>query len=89
LFTSVSASAGASISDVGGWGDLAGSGAGLRLDGGSTPIFINTGSFNAGLDTVNALNFSVGGVIGFTGTKTTGSCTFTIQGGIITNVTGC
>jgi len=38
---------------------------------------------------LNASSFSVGGVAGFTGTKTAGSCVLTISGGIITNVTGC
>jgi hypothetical protein len=33
--------------------------------------------------------FGFNGTPGFTGTKIAGSCTFTIQGGIITNVTGC
>lgn len=33
--------------------------------------------------------FSFNGTSGFTGTKVAGSCTLTIQGGIITNVTGC
>jgi hypothetical protein len=33
--------------------------------------------------------FSAHGTSGFTGTKTAGPCVFTIQGGIITNVTGC
>lgn len=37
----------------------------------------------------NATGFAVNGVVGFTGTKTSGSCTFVIKGGIITNVTGC
>ncbi len=39
--------------------------------------------------TVNASGYSVSGTAGFTGTKTAGSCVFTINGGIITNVTGC
>jgi subtilisin family serine protease len=38
---------------------------------------------------VGAGSFNSGGTAGFTGTKTAGSCTFTIQGGIITNVSGC
>jgi hypothetical protein len=33
--------------------------------------------------------FKFNGTAGFTGTKTAGSCLMTIQGGIITNVTGC
>jgi len=40
--------------------------------------------------TINANTaYYVGGVIGYTGTKTAGACTLTISGGIITNVTGC
>ena len=35
------------------------------------------------------LIFNINGATGFTGTKTAGSCTLTITGGIITNVTGC
>jgi hypothetical protein len=38
---------------------------------------------------VNTLGYSFNGVAGFTGTKTAGTCVFTIQGGIITKVTGC
>jgi len=38
---------------------------------------------------VNTLGYSFNGVAGFTGTKTVGTCVFTIQGGIITKVTGC
>ncbi len=38
---------------------------------------------------VDAPNYSVAGVAGFTGTKTAGSCVLTISSGIITNVTGC
>jgi hypothetical protein len=88
-YSSVSTTAGASISEVGGWGDIAGNGAGLRLDGGATSIFKSTGLFNAGSDTINALHFSVNGTVGFTGTKTIGACVFTIQSGIITSITGC
>lgn len=32
---------------------------------------------------------TINGTAGFTGTKTAGSCVFTIQSGVITNVTGC
>jgi hypothetical protein len=39
--------------------------------------------------TLNVAAYKVGGTNGFTGTKTAGSCVFTINGGIITNVTGC
>lgn len=42
---------------------------------------------NAGA--VNATSYKVGGTAGFSGTKTAGACTFTISGGVITNVTGC
>jgi hypothetical protein len=38
---------------------------------------------------VAAPGYSVGGVSGFTGTKTIGSCTLTIHGGLITGVSGC
>ena len=37
----------------------------------------------------SAKGFSANGTPGFTGTKTAGSCILTIEGGIITNVTGC
>jgi hypothetical protein len=37
----------------------------------------------------SVLGFQFNGTAGFTGTKTAGTCVFTIQGGIITNVTGC
>ena len=33
--------------------------------------------------------FKMGGAVGFTGTKTAGTCVLQISGGIITNVTGC
>jgi|HubBroStandDraft_6_1064221.scaffolds.fasta_scaffold99329_1 hypothetical protein len=40
--------------------------------------------------TVNSVNgFKFNGTSGFTGTKTVGTCALTIQGGIITSVTGC
>lgn len=38
---------------------------------------------------VNAAGYKAAGTAGFSGTKTAGSCTLTISGGIITNVTGC
>ena len=48
---------------------------------------------NLSASTNDAINFngpiSVNGTAGFTGTKTAGSCTFTITNGLITNVTGC
>jgi hypothetical protein len=48
---------------------------------------------NGGLTTQTTVNavggFKFNGAAGYTGTKTMGSCTVTIQGGIITNVTGC
>lgn len=37
----------------------------------------------------NAPSYLVNNVAGYTGTKIAGSCTLTISGGIITNVTGC
>jgi hypothetical protein len=37
----------------------------------------------------NMWGFSVNGVVGYSGTKTAGSCVLTIKGGIITGVTGC
>lgn len=37
----------------------------------------------------NGSGYSVNGTAGYTGTKTAGSCVFTISGGIITAVTGC
>lgn len=45
--------------------------------------FTTSGAFNA------ANGFLFNGTAGFTGTRTVGKCVFTIQGGIITNVTGC
>jgi hypothetical protein len=43
-----------------------------------------------GSSTVDAsAGFKYSGTAGFSGTKTAGSCTLTIQGGIITNVSGC
>lgn len=40
--------------------------------------------------TLNAVNgYKYNGTSGYSGTKTAGSCVLTIQGGIITNVTGC
>lgn len=47
---------------------------------------INTGNYNI---TTSGNTYQYLGVAGFTGTKVAGSCTFTINGGIITNVTGC
>ena len=45
---------------------------------------------NETINTVNAAaGFKFNGTGGFTGTKTAGTCVMTIQGGIITNVTGC
>jgi hypothetical protein len=73
----------------------------INVKGGGTGglCFFNT-SVNSTLSAPRAcitgtggLNISDGikfkGTTGFTGTKTSGSCVFTIQGGIITNVTGC
>jgi hypothetical protein len=45
--------------------------------------FTTSGGFNA----VNGFQFN--GTAGFTGIRTVGTCVFTVQGGIITNVTGC
>jgi hypothetical protein len=42
-----------------------------------------------GVDVQSGLSYNVGGLTGFTGTKTAGACTLTITGGVITNVTGC
>lgn len=41
--------------------------------------------------TVNTLHgpYAIGGVAGFTGTKTAGTCVFTMNGGLVMNVTGC
>jgi hypothetical protein len=54
----------------------------------------NTGSIdmNGGINAVGnigANQFFAASLPGFSGTKVAGSCTFTITGGIITNVTGC
>lgn len=69
--------------------------------GGSTPVnglqgigakvATATGTFTPGnLRTTDANGTEVdSGVVGFNGTKTAGSCVFTIVNGIITNVTGC
>jgi hypothetical protein len=58
--------------------------------------FTPSGTVQGRLDCVgnfHANGYYVGsptaGTAGFTGTKVAGSCVFTIQGGIITNVTGC
>lgn len=48
----------------------------------------STGNFSTS-GTANAVSYKVNGTPGFSGTKTAGSCVFTISGGIITNVTGC
>lgn len=62
------------------------------VSGPSGGEFVNNAS-NAALGSWNNNgNFSFNTVAagnGFTGTKTAGSCTFTINAGIITNVTGC
>jgi hypothetical protein len=60
----------------------------------STVYAVNVGSSGAPVTTVNATtvnaaSYQAAGTAGFTGTKTAGSCVFTIQSGIITNVTGC
>jgi len=48
-----------------------------------------TGNPVAGDLWLNNIGFSQITSTGFTGTKTAGPCTFTIENGIITNVTGC
>lgn len=51
---------------------------------------LNPGGGAASSTTFNAITgFRFNGTSGFTGTKTAGTCVLTIQGGIITNVTGC
>lgn len=42
-----------------------------------------------GVKLPNGYGFTVNGAAGFSGSKTAGSCTFTISGGIITAVAGC
>jgi hypothetical protein len=44
---------------------------------------------SAGMHIPTGTRYRVGTSQGFTGTKTVGTCVFTIIGGIITNVTGC
>jgi len=58
----------------------------LKLDplSGNTSLYQLTAS-----GPVKASQFQIGATVGFSGTKTAGSCTLTINGGIITNVTGC
>jgi hypothetical protein len=58
---------------------------------GSTPIAA-PGTNGISQPDNNTIGITGGGVLstkGFTGTKTAGSCTFTIVSGVITNVTGC
>jgi hypothetical protein len=50
-------------------------------------MFDGTGTL--AVPTINANKYQLGGTPGFTGTKTGAACIFTIQGGLITNVTGC
>jgi hypothetical protein len=57
-----------------------------RCGAGAICVGNGTGGNTSG--TVKASSFYTTGA-GYTGTKTAGSCVFTISGGIITNVTGC
>lgn len=50
--------------------------------------FNSSGTMNPGYVNPSA-GYKINGTAGFTGTKVAGSCTFYINGGIITNVTGC
>jgi hypothetical protein len=52
-------------------------------------VAVGTGAQGNASGTVEASNYSFGATPGFTGTKTAGLCVFTIQGGVITNVSGC
>jgi hypothetical protein len=52
----------------------------------ASPLNAATQSINGALGTTG---FLVNGVAGYTGTKTAGSCTLTVSGGIITNISGC
>ena len=54
----------------------------------STPATVATFD-NTGLNLPTGEAYQINSVAGFSGTKTAGLCTFTIVGGIITNVTGC
>jgi len=49
---------------------------------------LRNGQLNVNGEVV-ASGYNIGATAGYTGTKTAGSCTLTIQGGLITNVTGC
>ena len=63
--------------------------ASFGLVGGSDLTVDGSGNATApgSMNAVSGYKFN--GTAGFTGTKTAGSCVLTIQGGIITNVTGC
>jgi hypothetical protein len=63
-----------------------------------TNVYMNLSTFvitfnfavpQSGYCLVNSSGYQFSRTNGFTGTKTAGSCTFTVQGGIITNVAGC
>jgi hypothetical protein len=51
----------------------------LTTVNGATPARIN----------INTADLFINGIQGFSGTKVAGSCTFTIEDGIVTDVTGC
>ena len=55
----------------------------------SAPMHTTNATVTFNTPVNGASGFQYNGTSGYTGTKTAGSCTFTIQGGIITNVTGC
>jgi hypothetical protein len=59
----------------------------LTLQGDRVIIAANEGTANIELTATS--NLSINGSNGFSGTKTAGSCTFTLTKGIVTNVTGC
>lgn len=66
----------------------------ISTQNGNVAFIDDNGNFNSG-GSVNpayvnpSAGYKINGVAGFTGTKVAGSCTFYINGGIITNVTGC
>lgn len=58
-------------------------------DDGFTAVQIPGGALRTGTFVNAGSGFQYNGTAGYSGTKTAGSCVLTIQGGIITNVTGC
>jgi hypothetical protein len=60
-----------------------------KADGSSGGCTTNWGNASFPIGSVDALQFNAGAASGFSGVKVAGACTFTITGGIITNVTGC